>query len=67
MKRRSKKVLINHPTGLESLEFDDIDDGGPGDWATNLSSPKVRKSKSLRNKAHNKLSGMNFRHFHKHS
>jgi hypothetical protein len=66
MKRRSKKVLINQPTGLESLVLEDIDDSEPGDWATNLSNPKDHRIKSLRKRSHNNLSGINFRHFHRH-
>jgi hypothetical protein len=64
MKRRTKKILINQPTDLDDIELYDIDDGGSG-WDTDVSGARGHKSKGLKKTHH--LSGMQIRHFNKHS
>jgi hypothetical protein len=64
MKRRMKKILISHPTGLEDIRFDDLDDGDNGTWSTGIIDPRVRHIKSLRRGAHNSAS-IHLRHFNK--
>jgi hypothetical protein len=66
MKRRSKKILISNPSGLNSTEIDDLNEGDLGSWETSVSGLRERHVKSLRKKAHN-LSSIHLKHFHKHS
>jgi hypothetical protein len=67
MKRRTKKYLINQPTGLNNIEFDELDESGSVGWETNVSGPKSRRFNSLRKRAHSKLSAIHSKHFNRNS
>jgi hypothetical protein len=67
MKRRTKKYLINQPTGLSNIEFDELDESGGVGWETNVSGPKSRRFNSLRKRAHSKLSAIHSKHFNRNS
>jgi hypothetical protein len=67
MKRRTKKFLINQPTGVNNIEFDDLDENEVSNWETDLNHPKARRFKSLRKKAHSKFSSIHLKHFHRNS
>jgi hypothetical protein len=64
MKRRTKKYLISHPTGMSNIEFDDLDENGSVGWETNIAGPRARGFKNLRKRAHGKLSAIHAKHFH---
>jgi hypothetical protein len=67
MKRRTKKMLINQPTGLESIELDDLDEGDNGDWDTRITGAKSGHFQGLKRKAHDNVSALHFRHSSKNS
>jgi hypothetical protein len=65
MKRRMKKTLISHPTGLEDIKFDDLDDGDNGTWDMGSNDPRVRHIKGLRRGTHNDSASIHLKHFNK--
>jgi hypothetical protein len=50
MKRgRSKKKIINQPTGIKGIVFDDLYDDNDYDWKSNSPNMHTRNSKHLKN------------------
>jgi hypothetical protein len=65
MRRRTKKVIINQPTGVHYIQFDEFNVGSYGDWETDISGPKTSRLKGLKKRNHDRFSVINFRHSNK--